>query len=188
MTQVGTKRGKFIVDRAEIIGENINCDYLEQDVHTVMASFHFGVWEYLPRVFGRAGFAVCVLTGTHKDSRWARALARLRSGAGVKVVHGLKDLLRSGSAVLGFMLDNTSQGARVEPEFDSVRFAMPAFPFRYGAGLVPAFACFRRGRLQVRVYAAGDETAALRALVEQVRARPEEWIWWGKAGAVRSRG
>jgi hypothetical protein len=56
---------------------------------------------------------------------------------------------------------------------------------RDGEGLVPAFASLQRGRVRVDVYPPGDENAAARALLEQVRKRPDEWVWWGKAGAIR---
>jgi hypothetical protein len=39
--------------------------------------------------------------------------------------------------------------------------------------------------MRVDVYPAGDEQSAARALLDQVRQHPEEWVWWGKAGAIQ---
>jgi len=73
---------------------------------------------------------------------------------------------------------------------DDVRFGVPSLPFRMarsrGAGLVPAFCRFGRGRLRVRVYPPGDEEGAVRALLREVRAHPEEWVFWAKAGALEA--
>jgi lauroyl/myristoyl acyltransferase len=56
---------------------------------------------------------------------------------------------------------------------------------RKGGRLTPAFARLQRGRVRVEVYLPGDEQAAVRALLEQVRQNPEDWVWWGKAGAIQ---
>ncbi len=52
--------------------------------------------------------------------------------------------------------------------------------------LVPVFAYLSQGKLRVVAYPPGDERNALEALLAQVRARPEEWVFWGKAGAVQT--
>jgi len=96
---------------------------------------------------------------------------------------------RDRSSITGFMLDNTSQGTQTWTECDGVRVRLPEIGFklaaRDGGGLVPAFARLQCGRVRVDVYPPGDEHAAARALLEQVRQHPEEWVWWGKAGAIQ---
>ena len=100
--------------------------------------------------------------------------------------HAIK--VGDGPAITGFMLDNTSQGTQTWTECDGVKLRLPDIGFRLaarkGRQLAPAFARLDRGRMRVDVYPAGDERAAARALLEQVRLHPEEWVWWGKAGAI----
>jgi lauroyl/myristoyl acyltransferase len=87
------------------------------------------------------------------------------------------------------MLDNTSQGRQVWVLIGGIELRLPELAFsaarRSGSGVVPAFARMERGRLRVDVAPSGDAHSAARALLAQVRAHPEEWVWWGKAGAVR---
>lgn len=199
MAMVGTKSGNAIVDRAVVYGENIVRGGLERDLHVAMVSFHYGAWEYLPQVFRRLGRPVTVMTGVQRTGKLDNVLTDLRRSNGVRLVRGLRSL-RVGLArpgVTGFMLDNTSRGKRVWPTAGSVRFGMPRLPFRLQApgpgavgqraqsiGVVPAFARFCRGRLHVRVYPPGNDHDALRALLHHVGRRPEDWVFWGKAGAV----
>ena len=95
---------------------------------------------------------------------------------------------RHRSSITGFMLDNTRQGPQAWTECDGVRVRLPDVGFklaaREGRRLSPAFARLQRGRVRVDVYPPGDEQAAARALLEQVRKHPDEWVWWGKAGAI----
>ncbi len=94
----------------------------------------------------------------------------------------------TGASITGFMLDNTSQGSQTWAEWDGVRMRLPDIGFRLaareGAGLVTAFARFERGRIRVDIYPPGNEQASVRALLEQVREHPDDWVWWGKAGAI----
>ena len=96
--------------------------------------------------------------------------------------------VRAKASVTGFMLDNTSQGTQAWTGCDGVRIRLPDIGFklaaRDGGGLVPAFARLHQGRVRVDVYPPGNEQAAARALLDQVRQHPEEWVWWGKAGAI----
>jgi lauroyl/myristoyl acyltransferase len=158
-----------------------------------MASYHFGLWEYLPKVFSRSGCRVTLAVGEQRDPALAAELRDLRSSGAVAVATGIRQAIKSGCepSITGFMLDNTSQGTQAWAEWDGVRMRLPAIGFRLaareGRGLMPAFAWLERGRLRVEVYPPGDERAALRALLEQVRERPDEWVWWGKAGALQCR-
>jgi lauroyl/myristoyl acyltransferase len=107
------------------------------------------------------------------------------------MANGIRQAIRADgeSSVTGFMLDNTSQGTQTWIECDGVRMRLPDIGFklavRKGGRLTPAFARLQRGRVRVDVYSPGDEQAAVRALLDQVRQYPEEWVWWGKAGAIQ---
>jgi lauroyl/myristoyl acyltransferase len=155
-----------------------------------MASFHFGLWEYLPQVFSRSGRRVTLAVGEQRDPALGRQLSDLRRSAGVSMAKGIRKAIkaRDRSSITGFMLDNTSQGTQTWTECDGVRVRLPDIGFklaaRDGEGLVPAFARLQHGRVRVDVYPPGDEHSAARALLEQVRKYPDEWVWWGKAGAI----
>jgi len=187
MALIGRRYGDALVDRAVIIGENNISGFLEQELHVTMASFHFGAWEYLPQLFSRRGCRVNLVVGVQRARKLARMLLKMRRSNQVRLARSLRESMRSlgRSGISGFMLDNTSRGRRVWPVQDSICFGMPGYPFKLDSGLAPAFAFFARGRLHVRVYEKGNESGALKALLEQVKLRPEEWIFWGKAGAVR---
>jgi lauroyl/myristoyl acyltransferase len=191
MAKVGSRTGDALVDRAMVCGENLSHQLLERELHATMASFHFGLWEYLPRVFSRGGCRVSLAVGEQRDRVLGRQLSCLRRSRGVTVAKGIKQAIRAGgeSSVTGFMLDNTSQGTQTWTECDGVKVRLPDIGFklaaRSGGRLTPAFARLQRGRVRVAVYPPGDEQAAVRALFEQVRQNPEEWVWWGKAGAIQ---
>lgn len=190
MARVGTRNGDALVDRARVCGENLSHHALERELHAAMASFHFGLWEYLPRVFSRGGRRVTLAIGEQRDPTFGRQLSRLRRGGRVTIVKGIRQAVKAGcgSSITGFMLDNTSQGTQVWIECDGVRMRLPDIGFklaaRKGGRLTPAFARLDRGRMRVDVYPAGDEQVAAQALLDQVRQHPEEWVWWGKAGAI----
>jgi lauroyl/myristoyl acyltransferase len=191
MARVGRRSGDALVDRAWICGENLTHNILERELHAAMASFHFGLWEYLPQVFNRSGCRVTLAVGEQRDPALGRQLSNLRGSRGVIMAKGIRQAIKAGDgpSVIGFMLDNTSQGTQTWTECDGVRVRLPDIGFklaaRKGAQLAPAFARLDRSRMRVDVYPAGDERAAARALLDQVRLHPEEWVWWGKAGAIQ---
>ena len=191
MAKVGSRAGYALVDRAIVCGENLTNQVLERELHATMASFHFGLWEYLPQVFSRSGCRVTLAVGEQRDPALGRQLHVLRRSAGVSMAKSIRQAIkaRDRSSITGFMLDNTSQGTQTWTECDGVRVRLPEIGFklaaRDGGGLVPAFARLQCGRVRVDVYPPGDEHAAVRALLEQVRQHPEEWVWWGKAGAIQ---
>ncbi len=190
MASVGTRLGNSIVDSAVVCSENSSDLLVERELHMVMASFHYGAWEFLPRVFARLGFSVRLAVGSQRDTRLNGLLGEARRARRVGIARGIREVVAGLRlpGVTGFMLDNTRQGRRRRVELDSCRVSMPDLPFRLAErmrkGVVPAFAFFRQGRLRVNVHRAGDGRQTAQALVEQVRARPEEWIFWGKAGAI----
>jgi lauroyl/myristoyl acyltransferase len=190
MARVSHRSGDVLVDRALVRRDNFTGQILERELHVAMASFHFGLWEYLPRVFSRSGRRVALAVGEQKDAAFGRQVSALRRSGGVSIARGIRQTIRSDrrKRITGFMLDNTSQGTQVWTECDGVRLRLPDIGFRLaarsGSGLVPAFARLERGRIRVDVYPPGREQSAARALLDQVRQHPEEWVWWGKAGAV----
>jgi lauroyl/myristoyl acyltransferase len=191
MAKMGSRAGDALVDRAVVCGENLSHQVLERELHATMASFHFGLWEYLPRVFSRDGCRVSVAVGEQRDGVLRKQLSCLRRSKGVTMAKGIRQAIRADnrSSITGFMLDNTSQGTQTWTECDGLRMRLPDIGFklaaRRGAQLTPAFARLQRGRVRVDIYPPGDEEAAVRALFEQVRQHPEEWVWWGKAGAIQ---
>jgi len=192
MAKVGTQRGDALVDRMTVCGENLCRHVLERELHATMASFHFGLWEYLPQVFSHGGCRVTLAVGEQRDPALGRQLSRLRRSRGVTMAKGIKQAIKAAdaSSITGFMLDNTSQGTQTWAECDGVRIRLPDIGFklaaREGGRLSPAFARLQQGRIRVDVYPPGDEQAAANALLEQVRMHPDEWVWWGKAGAIRT--
>ena len=190
MARVGSRTGDALIDRAMVCGENLTDCALERELHATMASFHFGLWEYLPQVFSRSGCRVTLAVGEQRDPALGRQVSKLRRSRGVTMARGIRQAIkaRDESSITGFMLDNTSQGTQTWTEWGGVKVRLPDIGFklaaRRGSGLVPAFARLERGRMRVDVYQPGNEQAAARALLEQVRQHPEEWVWWGKAGAI----
>jgi lauroyl/myristoyl acyltransferase len=190
MAKVGTRSGDALVDRAKVCGENLSGHVLERELHATMASFHFGLWEYLPQVFSRSGRPVTLAVGEQRDRGLGRQLSALRRSRGVTMVKGVRQAIkaRDRSSITGFMLDNTSQGTQAWTECGGVKVRMPDIGFRLaarsGGRLTPAFARLDRGRMRVDVYPAGDQQVAAQALLDQVRRHPEDWVWWGKAGAI----
>ena len=190
MAKVGSKGGDALIDRAMVCGENLTHQALERELHATMASFHFGLWEYLPQVFCRSGCQVTLAVGEQRDPALRTQLSYLRRSGGVTMAKGIRQAIRAAraSSITGFMLDNTSQGTQTWVECDGVRVRLPDIGFKIAARksgrLVPAFAQLDRGRMRVDVYPAGDERAAACALLDQVRRHPEEWVWWGKTGAI----
>lgn len=205
MAKIGTKFANELVDRGVVCGENyIKRQSLEQDVHTLMASFHFGVWEYLPQFFVRQGADVAVVVSKQRDPVLDSGLRRLRNSNGVKLIVQISGIFRrlSNYGVTGFMLDNTARGRSLTVHLarlndgNRLLFRVPALPFEIVnrqrdrgkngvAGVVPIFGYLKEGRLVIQIFPAGDAASAVRALLTMVKAMPEEWIFWGKAGAIK---
>ncbi len=188
MARLGTRPIDTMIDTARVYSHNQTPESLERKLHTTMASFHYGLWELLPGWFARQGSPVQLVVGSQRGRVFARLVERLRGGTGVSVKPGLRAARarQSQPGVTGLMLDNTSRGGAVWAAACGVRLRMPALAFRLGQGtLQTAFARLERGRLRVDVCPAGDESVAAAALVERVRERPEEWVFWGKGGALQ---
>lgn len=187
MARVGTRMGDGFVDSARVCGENLTTRPLEQELHRVMVSFHFGAWEYLPQVFARLGWRVTLAVGSQRDVALRRRVDRLRRVPGVTLARSLRDVAGRHPGITGFVLDNTSQGHQESVRVEGLALRVPVLPFRLAessVGVVPAFCRFERGRLVIDVGRPGGREECVRALVAAVRANPEEWVFWAKGGAL----
>ncbi|MGQ9678336.1 MAG: hypothetical protein ACUVUD_03545 [bacterium] len=205
MTKLGTKFANKLVDKGLIYWENyITSQTVEFDEPIIMVSFHFGLWELLPQFFVRRSARVEVVVSEQRSRVVNLFLQRLRKSNTVSLVFRIKQIFRrrSKTKITGFMLDNTSQGRQVLVELPvsldgrKVCFRLPSIPFRVaeywavrsgsrGKKVVPVFGYLNRGRFTVRVFPAGNEVNALQALLKMVKEMPEEWLFWGKGGAVQ---
>ncbi|MEO0080059.1 MAG: hypothetical protein ABIK44_05230 [candidate division WOR-3 bacterium] len=181
MARMGSARGDEIVDNAEVYIDNITLQTLERELHSIMVSFHFGLWEFLPRVFTRAGYRVRVVTGRQKDKLLERLIRRIRKDRQSPKVGPVR--------ITGFMLDNTCRGVQEWVELAGLKLRFPRAPFRLAARnnskAIPLFAWLERGRLHVEVGRPGTEVDAARMLLRLVRNHPEEWLFWAKASALQ---
>jgi hypothetical protein len=217
MARIGQRCCDAIVDRTMVYTDNICGSALERELHHLVVSFHFGLWECLPQVFARQGYSVALVVGRQRDPLVARQVDYMRQARGVRLdtlKSAFLDLDRPG--LTGFMLDNTSQGRRAWVETGALRrevrresedvarvsqanpeparptwpvkMKLPVLPFelsrRRELPLRPAFCRMERGRLRVDLGRARSEEEVLSSLVEHVRSNPEEWVFWGKAGAL----
>ncbi len=192
MAKLGTPTGDKLIDSAVIYRENIDDGSVQTGGQSacIMASFHFGVWEFLPGIYRCHGQDVAVIADDMRDTRFNLRVKRLRSKAGVKVINRTRMLFERlrRPGITGFMLDNTARGKRIQVVLDGVTFRIPALPFaferRCGCGVIPVFCYWDHGRLRVRVFEPKGPEGCIRALLKMVRERPAEWILWGKAGAI----
>ncbi|MEO0009544.1 MAG: hypothetical protein ABIK51_03370 [candidate division WOR-3 bacterium] len=192
MAKLGTPIGNKLIDSAVIYRENIDDGSVQTGDQSacIMVSFHFGVWEFLPGIYRCQGQDVAVTAGGMRDARFNVMVKRLRSKTGVKVINRagmlIERLRRPG--ITGFMLDNTARGTQIQVVLDGVTFRIPALPFafgrRCGCSVIPVFCYWDHGRLWVRVFEPDGPEGCIRALLQMVRERPAEWIFWGKAGAI----
>ncbi|HDR00440.1 MAG TPA: hypothetical protein ENN51_09185 [candidate division WOR-3 bacterium] len=167
---------------------------------SITVSFHFGLWECLPAVFRHRGHDVRLVVGKQRDRALGRALDRLRASQEVRRFGGARVMVMPASGcgpepvrgevrrglLVGFMLDNTSRGQMTTARAGGVAMRLPAAPYARARkeGVRPLFCTLEAGRLRVRVYPPGDENHALGCLLAEVRRRPEDWVFWGKAGAL----
>lgn len=192
MAKIGTRLAEKLIDSVRIYQENINDDkkYSVHKFHTIMASFHFGLWEFLPQVYSRYSQDVALITGNMKDRPLNRIIARIRGSSGVRMVSEVRVLLNriKRAGITGFMLDNTGRGKQIKICTQGLNFRLPTLAFsmsqRNGTGVVPLFGYWDRGRLVVRVFPSQDPEGCVRVLLKMVRERPTEWIFWGKSGAI----
>ena len=168
----------------------------------VFVSCHVGNWELLARRIGLEGYPCGTVAREAQDPRLTALLDRSRQAAGVRVLwrgspglaKGLLRLLRQGGFV-GLLID---QDIDVQGHFVPF-FGRPAFTPRAAGDLAVRtgapmlFGCVHRlapsvHRVTLRrieVARTGDReldsraltAAATLAIEEEVRARPDEWVW-----------
>ncbi|MBM3322163.1 hypothetical protein FJY69_01590 [candidate division WOR-3 bacterium] len=193
MARLDQRRCDAIVDRPMIYTDNICGSALERELHIAVVSFHFGLWECLPKAFARLGHSVALAVGRQRDPLLARQIDAIRQFETIELV-SLKQALRRlrKPGLTGFVLDNTSRGGSLWTRCGSVEMRLPALPFeiatRKRLQLRAAFARIERGRLRIDLSPAGAEAEVLSALITQVRKNPAEWVFWGKAGALADAG
>ncbi len=168
----------------------------------VFVSCHVGNWELLARRIALEGFPCGTVAREAQDPRLTALLERSRQGAGVQVLwrgkpglaRALLRLLRAGGFV-GLLIDqDTDVRGYFVPFFGRPAFTPRAagdLAVRTGAPML--FGCVHRvapavHRVVIRsiaVPASGDReadslaatAAATRAIEEEVRRRPDEWVW-----------
>lgn len=194
MARIGTRKGFELIDRVVIYAENNQCLMSNTQPH-IMVSYHFGLWEFLPHIFATQKALVVVVVSRQRNPLVEKSLHTIRTSTpGIKIVTNMKSLYAAyshhPSSLLGFVLDNTGQGKQMCLEAEGIVMRVPALPFqlgRYFKGTIPVFSYLENGRLTVKIFPPGDGANALRALIHLVRQHPEEWVFWGKAGALNSR-
>ncbi|MGQ9708627.1 MAG: LpxL/LpxP family acyltransferase [bacterium] len=196
MAKIGTPWFIKLVDTAEIYWENYADEqFVERKMHTIMASFHFGLWEFLPQIFSRMGCNVAVMVSRQNARRLDGRLQQIRKQGGVRLIFSLRGLLERlmQPGITGFMLDNTARGAQTQVKFASFSpglsgLRLPVLAFKtahkIGAKVFPIFCYLKRGKIMVKIFPPGDEQACAQALLKMVKGKPSEWIFWAKAGAL----
>jgi len=193
MAKIGTGLEKKVIDRTLFYRENdYKSEEVEHTLHTVMASFHFGLWEFLPQVYANIGHNVGVVVAEQKDKTVNRLLSRLRQRNGVLLIKSGREVANRLRAlgITGFMLDNTSIGKSTSGRSagDGVVLEMPEIAFAAGRrlelGVTPVFGYWDKGRLVIRIFGSGDEDKCFAALMKMIKERPADWVFWGKTGRI----
>ncbi len=191
MARIGTKKVFELIDRAVIYAENNQC-LMSDAQHRIMVSYHFGLWEFLPHIFAPKNALVILVVSRQRSPLIEKFLSTIRTSTpGIKIVTNVRSLYaaysRYPSSLIGFVLDNTSQGKQMWLEAEGIAMRLPSLPFQIGS-TIPVFSYLENGRPKVKIFPPGDGADALKALIHLVRQHPEEWVFWGKAGALNSRG
>jgi KDO2-lipid IV(A) lauroyltransferase len=175
-------------------------------------SGHFGHWEMIALLQHRLGVPMTMVVSPLLNRRWDRFITRLRSAPGNTVLskrnaaRPILKALRDGRAIAilidqnvrgtgGLFIDFFGRQASTTP-------ALATLAFRSGAPIVPVFSWFRPdGRLHVsyrspivaerRASIEDDVLGLMRActgvLEEEIRRRPEAWLWMHDRWRTRPR-
>lgn len=168
----------------------------------IFVSCHVGNWELLARRIVLEGYRAGTVAREAQDPRLTEVLERSRRAAGLQTLwrgkpglaRGLLQLLREG-ALVGLLID---QDIEAQGHFVPF-FGRPAFTPRAAGdlavrtGAAVLFGCIHRERetrhrvvlRRIDVPSTGDReadsrsvtAAATRAIEEEIRARPDEWVW-----------
>jgi Kdo2-lipid IVA lauroyltransferase/acyltransferase len=175
-------------------------------------SGHFGHWEMIALLQHRLGVPMTMVVSPLVNRRWDRFITRLRSAPGNDVLskrnaaRPILKALREGRAI-AILIDQNVRGAGgLFIDFfgrpASTTPALATLAFRSGAPIVPVFSWFLPdGRLRVsyrapivatRRGAVEDDVLDLmrtctRLLEDEVRRRPESWLWMHDRWRTRPR-
>jgi KDO2-lipid IV(A) lauroyltransferase len=164
----------------------------------LLVSAHLGNWELVPTVVARCGLAVAVVARPLGTPRLERKWLAFRERSGVRTL--LRGETSSGMAaarwlrtgrVLGCMMDRTGLSRRLLVPFLGEAMYVPLGPaelaVRAGSAVVlgtaqrlpDGEACVRFRRLPVSPGMAPAAMARViaEALEEEIRRRPEDWLW-----------
>lgn len=175
-------------------------------------SGHFGHWEMVALLQHRLGVPMTMVVSPLVNRRWDRFITRLRSAPGNTILskrnaaRPILKALRDGKAIAILIDQNVRGEGGLFVDFfgrpASTTPALATLAFRSGAPIVPVFSWFRPdGRLQVsyrppitavRRGAIEDDVrdltrACTGLLEEEIRRRPECWLWMHDRWRTRPR-
>jgi len=175
-------------------------------------SGHFGHWEMVALLQHRFGVPMTMVVSPLVNRRWNRFITRLRSAPGNTVLskrnaaRPIMKALRQGRAIAILIDQNVRGDGGLFIDFfgrpASTTPALATLAFRSGAPIVPVFSWFRPdGRLHVsyrqpivaerRGAIEDDIRDLMRActdlLEEEIRRRPESWLWMHDRWRTRPR-
>lgn len=184
------RRQRFVqklLDRTDVIGDNILAQILHRKRPIVVLTLHYGLWELLPDIFARRGYSLCVAVGHQREFSVGRRLSRLRFRPGVIWTDSLAAMRRAlrCQRLVGFVLDNTRRTRGVPCSALGLGFTLLRTPFILqrtdNAELVPMF-MFRNGnRFRVEVSGPVSSSEEFGSVARHLIQRsPEDWVFWGK--------
>lgn len=164
----------------------------------VLFTGHCGNWEWMAASIALAGLPMKVIARELHDSRVNDYIVRTRARFGVETIgrgstlsgREILSTLRGG-AILGVLIDQNIRAESTPIPFFGVPAPTPVGPaqiaIRFGAMVIVGF-IERQGPLQVVRFEApiptqrDDDpialtTAVTRAIEDQIRRRPEQWVW-----------
>ena len=163
----------------------------------IVLTGHCGNWELLAAAIGCGGVELNAVARQQDDPELAAFLVRLRARFGVRTLSrgssgAARDLLRTlrGGGAVGLLIDQDTRVDGVWVPFFGRDAYTPAgaaaIALRQGAAVIPSFAeRLPDGRHLLRFHpplALPDDPTAATALMtrcieDQVRRRPEQWVW-----------
>ncbi len=175
----------------------------------VLFTGHCGNWEWLGASIALAGFDINTIAREITDSNLNDFIVETRSAHGIGTIgrgsaasaKAILQTLRSGT-ILAMLIDQNIDAENVEVPFFGIPALTPVGParlaIRSGAAAIAAFIERRGDRQFVRfeppVFTKkGDDPAELtrvmtEAIEQQVRRRPEQWVWMHKRWRPRNGG
>lgn len=168
---------------------------------------HCGNWELLGAVFGRRQAPLAAVVRSLSEPDLEPVVDRLRSGLGTRIINrgrpgSIRDLLaalRGGTALL-MLIDQDIRGDGVFVPFFGVLANTPAgaakLALRRKSVVITAFMeRLEDGRHLARFHPplglpddlVGATAVMTRAIEDQIRRRPAQWVWWHRRWRRRPR-